>query len=107
MRTWSVFALAIGVGVGSAQVTSSPNTFSARFGPPQPLPDKPIANEPYSGERMRDEAWTGAAGVHSSSWLASQEYRDSAGRTLRRIAGFENVFAVGSEQFKESRGIVM
>jgi hypothetical protein len=81
MRTWSVLALAIGVGVGSAQVTSSPNTFSARFGPPQPLPDKPIANEPYSGERIRDEAWTGAAGVHSSSWLASREYRDSAGRT--------------------------
>jgi|ERR1035441_2279577 hypothetical protein len=82
MQTWWVFALAISVGVGSAQVTPmSPKTFSAHFGSPQPLSEKPITDESYSGERMKDEAWTGAAGVHSSSWLASREYRDSAGRT--------------------------
>ena len=82
MRMWPVFALAIGVGVGLAQVTPmSPKTFSARFGPPQPLSENPVTDESYSGERMKDEAWTGAAGVHSSSFLASREYRDSAGRT--------------------------
>jgi hypothetical protein len=82
MRMWSVFALAISVGVGAAQVApTSPNTFPAHFGPPRPLSEKPITNASYSGERMKDEAWTGAAGVHSSSFLASREYRDSAGRT--------------------------
>ena len=79
---WPVCALVIGAGVGSAQVTPmSPKTLSAHFGPPRPLSEKSITDQSYSGERMKDEAWTGAAGVHSSSFLVSREYRDSAGRT--------------------------
>jgi hypothetical protein len=68
-----MLALLFGVAAGPAQVPSPhEGTHLVRVGPAQPLAEKPITKEPYSGKRKKDEA---------PNARPELEWRDSSGRT--------------------------